>query len=70
MQTNQIDVVASENISIPDGLAVDWIHKHLYWTDAGLNHIEVATLNGKMRKILINENLDEPRAIVLDPKNG
>ncbi|XP_025109713.1 low-density lipoprotein receptor-like isoform X3 [Pomacea canaliculata] len=70
METNQIDVVASENVKVPDGLAVDWVHGHLYWTDTGLDHIEVATLDGKMRKILINEGLDEPRAIVLDPENG
>eukprot|EP00916_Digyalum_oweni_P010684 GHVL01017809.1.p1 GENE.GHVL01017809.1~~GHVL01017809.1.p1 ORF type:complete len:900 (-),score=79.94 GHVL01017809.1:617-3316(-) len=69
-ETNVIDVVAAENVSTPDGLAVDWVHGHLYWTDTGLNHIEVATLNGTMRKILINTDLDEPRAIALHPNKG
>ena len=31
---------------------------------------QVTRLNGTSRKILISENLDEPRAIVLDPVNG
>ena len=67
---NSIEIVASENVSTPDGLAVDWVHGHLYWTDTGLDHIEVATLDGTMRKVLIEEGLDEPRAIVLDTMNG
>ena len=33
-------------------------------------HTQVTRLNGTSRKILISENLDEPRAIVLDPVNG
>lgn len=54
----------------PDGLAVDWLFKHIYWTDTGLDTISVATYDGKMRKTLINTNLDDPRAISLDPENG
>jgi hypothetical protein len=54
----------------PDGIAVDWIGRNLYWTDTGTDRIEVARLNGTSRKILISENLDEPRAICLDPERG
>lgn len=32
--------------------------------------LQVTRLNGTSRKILISENLEEPRAIVLDPVNG
>lgn len=51
----------------PDGLAVDWVAKNLYWCDKGLDTIEVSRLDGKYRKILIQKNLQEPRAIALDP---
>ncbi|XP_055918086.1 low-density lipoprotein receptor-related protein 1 isoform X3 [Eupeodes corollae] len=53
----------------PDGLAVDWIGKNLYWCDKGLDTIEVSQLDGKYRRVLINKNLSEPRAIALDPFN-
>ncbi|NWX14306.1 LRP5 protein, partial [Aegotheles bennettii] len=43
---------------------------NLYWTDTGTDHIEVTRLNGTSRKILVSENLDEPRAIVLNPVMG
>lgn len=60
-----------QDISTPDGLAVDWIHKHLYWTDTGNNRIEVVSLkNLEWRRTLIKDDLDEPRAIVVDPRKG
>ncbi|XP_046809386.1 low-density lipoprotein receptor-related protein 1 [Lucilia cuprina] len=53
----------------PDGLAVDWVAKNLYWCDKGLDTIEVSKLDGRYRKVLINENLREPRGVALDPFN-
>lgn len=37
----------------------------IYWTDAGLNSIEVSELNGSHRKVLVWSGLDNPRAIAL-----
>ncbi|XP_050433383.1 low-density lipoprotein receptor-related protein 1 isoform X2 [Adelges cooleyi] len=54
----------------PDGIAVDWIAKNLYWCDKGKDTIEVSKLNGHFRKVLINKGLQEPRAISLDPIRG
>ncbi|OXB76843.1 UNVERIFIED_CONTAM: hypothetical protein H355_002536 [Colinus virginianus] len=54
----------------PDGLAVDWVGRHLYWTDAGTNRIEVAKLDGRYRKWLIFSLLDQPAAIAINPKRG
>eukprot|EP00076_Gallus_gallus_P042851 XP_025008389.1 low-density lipoprotein receptor-related protein 2 isoform X8 [Gallus gallus] len=54
----------------PDGLAVDWVGRHLYWTDAGTNRIEVAKLDGRYRKWLIFSLLDQPAAIAVNPKHG
>ena len=51
----------------PDGLAIDWVGRNLYWCDKGSDTIEVSNLNGNYRKILIKEGLREPRAIALDP---
>uniref|UniRef100_A0A8C2DL15 Low density lipoprotein receptor-related protein 2a n=1 Tax=Cyprinus carpio TaxID=7962 RepID=A0A8C2DL15_CYPCA len=57
-------------ISSPDGIAVDWIGGHIYWTDAGTNRIEVSKLDGRYRKWLIHSDLDQPAAIVVNPGLG
>ena len=52
-----------------EGIAVDWIYGHIYWTDTGKNRIKMRDKTGKMRKNNISDNLDEPRAI-MDPLQG
>ncbi|XP_021582708.2 low-density lipoprotein receptor-related protein 2 isoform X1 [Ictidomys tridecemlineatus] len=54
----------------PDGLAVDWVGRHIYWSDAKNQRIEVAKLDGRYRKWLISTQLDQPAAIVVNPKLG
>ena len=54
----------------PDGLACDWLGRKLYWTDAETNRIEVSNLDGSFRKVLYWMDLDQPRAIALDPAHG
>ncbi|CAH1258892.1 LRP6 [Branchiostoma lanceolatum] len=63
------DVISTGLVS-PDGLACDWIGRKLYWTDSETNRIEVSNLDGTSRKVLFWEELDQPRAIALDPARG
>ncbi|XP_074643246.1 low-density lipoprotein receptor-like [Tubulanus polymorphus] len=58
------------NVSTPDGLAYDWVHKLIYWTDTGKKTIEVCRHDGMYRHALITKGLDEPRSIVVDPLRG
>ncbi len=57
-------------LSFLGGVAVDWIHDKLFWTDSGTSRIEVSNLDGSMRKVLIWEDLEKPRAIVTNPQQG
>ena len=65
-----VEVLVSSEVKHPDGVAVDWVGRNLYWTDTGTDRIEVSRLNGSSRKVLISEDLDEPRAIALYPTRG
>lgn len=67
--SRNIEVVV-EGLQSPEGLAVDWINKKLYWTDAGADVIEVAEFNGAQRIALITTELKNPRAIVVHPTAG
>jgi len=65
-----VEVVVSTGLISPDGLAVDWIGRKLYWSDSGIKRIEVSDLDGRMRKVLFWDLLDQPRAVVLYPQRG
>lgn len=54
----------------PEGLAQDWVQHNLYWTDSGDRTISVASADGSRRRVLINTDLSEPRAIAVDPERG
>ncbi|KFO20943.1 Low-density lipoprotein receptor-related protein 8 [Fukomys damarensis] len=64
------EVLIDEQLHSPEGLAVDWVHKHIYWTDSGNKTISVATLDGRRRCTLFSRELSEPRAIAVDPLRG
>ena len=44
------DIITTE-IDHPDGLAIDYIARNLYWTDTGTDRIEVCRLNGSFRLV-------------------
>ncbi|XP_032491916.1 low-density lipoprotein receptor-related protein 8 isoform X6 [Phocoena sinus] len=64
------EVLIDEQLHSPEGLAVDWVHKHIYWTDSGTKTISVATADGGRRCTLFSRDLSEPRAIAVDPLRG
>ena len=44
-------VVVHGGLIWPNSLTVDYQHHRLYWTDAGLQHIETSRLDGTHRKV-------------------
>ncbi|KAL1502194.1 hypothetical protein ABEB36_007372 [Hypothenemus hampei] len=65
-----IEVVVNAGLSTAEGLAVDWIGQNLYWIESNLDQIEVAKLNGSFRRTLIASDMESPRAIAVDPRDG
>lgn len=56
------------DIMSPEGVAVDWVSRRIYWTDSGKDTIEVASLdNSTLRSVLVNRGLVNPRGIAVDP---
>lgn len=70
MNGSFVEPVIEFGLNYPEGMVVDWIGKNLYWADMGLNRIEVSRLDGSSRKVILHQNMDDPRAIALDPAEG
>lgn len=50
-------------------IEVDPLNRILFYADTGNNHISSLRLDGTNPKVVISDNLDEPRDVVLDPRN-
>ena len=59
-----------EDVENVEGVAIDWIGGLIYWTTYTSETIEVATLNGQYRAVVINAGLEYPRGIAVDPIAG
>lgn len=51
------------------GLAVDWIHELLYWTNADTHSIDVARLDVSAQRLLIG-GLAMPTGVAVEPLLG
>ncbi|KAH8295018.1 hypothetical protein KR018_005781 [Drosophila ironensis] len=67
---NEKITVLKQSSVTSDGLAVDWIYNHVYFTDTHKGTIELTNFEGSMSKVLIEDALDTPRSIALDPIDG
>lgn len=51
-------VIISSNLTWPNGLAIDYETKRLYWADAGMKTIEYGNFDGSDRQVKGGFNLD------------
>ena len=70
MNGSALEHVIRFGLNYPEGMAVDWIARNLYWADTGTKRIEMSRLDGTSRKVLVWSGLDSPRSIALDPSRG
>ena len=59
-----------EDVENVEGVAIDWVGGLMYWTTYISETIEVATLRGDYRAVVINAGLEYPRGIAVDPIAG
>ncbi|ETN85095.1 EGF-like domain protein, partial [Necator americanus] len=57
------------DLNSPEGVAVDWSSRNVYYADSLKDEIGVASLDGKYQKALVTEGLVNPRALALDLHN-
>ena len=67
---NQRVIIGSTTLGEPVGIALDWLHNRLYWTDYVKDTIESSDLDGGRRTMVVYNRLEEPRDIVVDPERG
>ena len=50
-------MLVNTSIEWPNGLALDYAERKLYWADAKLDKIEVCNLNGSGRRVVLDQGL-------------
>jgi integrin beta 2 len=69
MNGTDIKTIVKLGRSSPDGMAVDWVGRNLYFCEASERAIYVSKLNGYYVKTLV-EGLQEPRGMAVYPQGG
>jgi low density lipoprotein receptor-related protein 5/6 len=69
MNGSAMESVVKFGLHFPEGVAVDWVARNLYWADVGTGRIEMARMDGSSRRVLLWKDV-EPRALALDPPQG
>jgi low density lipoprotein-related protein 2 len=62
-----LHVVLNKTIN-PEGIAYDWSHNKIYWTDSANSSIFAMNLDGS--QLVMIAHVDRPRAIVVHPCKG
>ncbi|KAE8285591.1 Pro-epidermal growth factor [Larimichthys crocea] len=75
LNTGSRDILVSDGLDSPEGLAIDWVHRRMYWTDKRKlfwtdigSHpaVESASLKGKDRVVIASTNLVSPSGLTVD----
>lgn len=70
MSSGIVEDIVTDDLGSVEGLAVEWESDLIYWSDYTYSRIEVASITGSNRKLLFQEDVDNPRGIALYPKKG
>ncbi|KAF5898954.1 pro-epidermal growth factor [Clarias magur] len=67
LDRGETEVLITDLMS-PEGLAVDWINRNIYWTDRGLSSVSRGRLSSQDATVLIHDTLLEPRDMAVHPQ--
>ena len=70
MNGSNVETIIRYGLEYPEGMAVDWVSKNIYWVDTGSKRIEVARTDGSARRVIVWKDLQQPRALAIDPADG
>lgn len=71
IKDNDTEFMPSIGIKSPEGIAIDWSARNIFWTDSKKLTIEVANLETKVRKVLFAiDKISNPRGIAVHPLRG
>ena len=60
--------VVSVGVETVEDLALDWVSRHIYFTDSGRKHIVACDFHGTLCAVVVSGQLDKPRALALYPE--
>lgn len=63
-------VVINSEVGCLEAIVIDPVARNLYWTECDEARIVVARLDGTARKVLVEEELEKPRALAVHPQAG
>ncbi|KAM9849644.1 pro-epidermal growth factor [Aulostomus maculatus] len=59
--------LVSMDVDTPGGLAIDWVHRKMYWTDKRQSTVDCSSLAGLNRESILSERLEKPAGIAVHP---
>ncbi|XP_013396320.1 prolow-density lipoprotein receptor-related protein 1 isoform X2 [Lingula anatina] len=65
--TVETKVADLDETSVPMGIAVDYVSKLIYYTDAGEPSINVIRMNDSLRLVIVDQGVKRPTSIIIDP---
>lgn len=61
----------NQNLDIqPYDLSIDIYSRYIYWTCEATNVINVTRLDGRLMGVVLKNEQDRPRSIVVNPEKG
>ena len=62
--------VMVESAGRPQGVAVDWVNRNLYWVDTETKTVSLVNIISRLRVTVISSQLGRPEDIVVDPDSA
>ncbi|XP_063411286.1 prolow-density lipoprotein receptor-related protein 1-like [Mytilus trossulus] len=63
MDGTHIERIITQNLAWPNGLTIDYVTEKIFWSDASLDYISMADLDGSNQFVVINKNLPHTFAL-------